>query len=54
VTPQLISIALAGHRWGIGKTKLYELIKYRAFRTVKIGSRRLVDVQSADKFFAEL
>jgi hypothetical protein len=54
MTPQLISIALAVQRWGIGKTKLYEFIKYRAFRTVKVGSRRLVDVQSADRFFAEL
>jgi predicted DNA-binding transcriptional regulator AlpA len=49
-----IRISDAIVRWGVGKTKLYELIKVRAFNAVKLGSRTLIDVQSGDAYFAEL
>ncbi len=52
--PIYITIAEATLRWGVGRTKFYELLKAGGFRTIKVGRRTLVDVRSGDAFFAAL
>jgi excisionase family DNA binding protein len=52
--PKLVTIARALHDYGIGRTKLYELMKDGAIRAVKLGGRTLIDVASADAFFEAL
>ena len=52
--PKLISIARALDHYGIGRTKLYELINAQAIRAVKLGGKTLIDVASADAFFEAL
>lgn len=49
--PVTISIKAAIERYGIGRTRLYELMDAGAIRAVKIGKRRLIVVESADAFF---
>ena len=41
-------------RLGIGRTKFYELLDSRAFKSVKIGRRRLVVSESLDAFIDSL
>lgn len=50
----LISIAEAGRRLGIGRTKTYELIKEGRFETVHVGSRHLVLEESLGAFVETL
>lgn len=52
--PVAISVAQACDRWGVGKTKLYDLINADNIRAVKIGSRTLIDVRTGDDYFASL
>lgn len=52
--PIAVSVEQACARWGIGKTKLYELIKAADIRAVKIGTRTLIDLRSGDDFFSSL
>jgi excisionase family DNA binding protein len=52
--PKLVTVARALQDFGIGRTKLYELIKAGAIRAVKLGGRTLIDVASADAFFEAL
>ncbi len=44
--PITVKISIAVRMTGIGRSKLYELIKAREVETVKIGSARLVIVDS--------
>jgi excisionase family DNA binding protein len=44
--PMTVKIAIAVRMTGIGRSKLYELIKAGEIETVKIGSARLVIVDS--------
>jgi excisionase family DNA binding protein len=39
---------------GIGKTKIYELLKTGQLRSVKVGGRRLIPADSIEKFLQEL
>lgn len=41
-----ISISEACSRWGIGRTRLYELLKEGALKAVKCGGRTLIIVES--------
>ncbi|MFZ4122936.1 MAG: hypothetical protein ACOYKM_14915 [Caulobacterales bacterium] len=52
--PKLMSVPTALDRYGIGRTKLYALIGVGAIRAVKLGSKTLIDVASADAFFDSL
>ena len=47
--PLNLSVAQACVALGIGRTKLYELIKDKKLRTIKIGARRVVPVASIRK-----
>lgn len=49
-----LSLIEGTDRYKIGRTKLHEFIRLNAFRTIKVGSRTLIDRQSADDFFAGL
>lgn len=42
------------HRYGIGRTKLYELLGAGALKASKLGAKTLIDVESADSFFSSL
>lgn len=46
MSPELITVANARGMMSVGRTKLYELINDGHLRTVKIGRRRLVRVDS--------
>jgi|APLow6443716910_1056828.scaffolds.fasta_scaffold4037845_1 excisionase family DNA binding protein len=50
----LESTEAARARLGIGRTKFYELLDSRAFKSVKIGRRRLVVSESLDAFIDSL
>lgn len=50
----LESTEAARARLGIGRTKFYELLDSRAFKSVKIGRRRLVVSESLDEFIDSL
>ena len=52
--PKLMSVPTALDRYGIGRTKLYALIGVGEIRAVKLGSKTLIDVASADAFFDSL
>lgn len=52
--PIYITIAEGTRRWGVGRTKFYELLKANGLRTIKVGRRTLVDVRSGDAFFDAL
>ena len=41
-----VSIADAGNSIGLGRSKIYELIKSGELKTIKIGRRTLVTVES--------
>ena len=41
-------------RLGIGRTKFYELLDAGAFKSVKIGRRRLIVSESLDQFIDSL
>lgn len=44
------SIRQAASALGVGRSKAYELMNAGAFETVKIGNRRLVRIDSVEKF----
>jgi excisionase family DNA binding protein len=52
--PRLLSIKQAIYELGIGRTAIYELIEAGKLRTVKIGRRRLVPIESIEEFVAVL
>jgi hypothetical protein len=52
--PKLLGIAAATRRYGVGRSSLYELFAQQKLRAVKFGKKTLVDVASADAFFASL
>ncbi len=52
--PITVKIAIAVRMTGIGRSKLYELIKSGKVETVKIGSSRLVIVDSLRQFIENL
>jgi excisionase family DNA binding protein len=54
-TPQEnISVGEAVHRFGIGRTKLYELIRSGQIEAVKLGRRTLIRADSARNFIDSL
>ncbi|SDS08594.1 helix-turn-helix domain-containing protein [Actinopolymorpha singaporensis] len=50
----LLTTAEAAERLRIGKSTLYDLIRSRRLRTVKIGKRRLVPVDALPEVIARL
>jgi excisionase family DNA binding protein len=52
--PRTMPVAEALRRYGIGRTKLYALISVGALKAVKLGTRTLIDVSTADAFFDAL
>lgn len=50
----LLTTTEAARRLGIGRSTLYDLIRSRRLRTVKIGSRRLVPVDALPDVIALL
>lgn len=50
--PRYLKIGGICKRYGLGRTKVCELIKNGRLRAIKIGSATLVDVVAADAFFA--
>lgn len=53
-TPLLIGIPEAAKRLGIGRSKLYELIKAREINLVRIGSRALIPMATLNAFVDKL
>jgi excisionase family DNA binding protein len=53
-TTDLLTVPEAAEGLRISKWMLYNLIRSRRLRTVKIGSRRLVPVPALQCFLAEL
>jgi hypothetical protein len=54
-TPLLfIGIPQAQLRYGVGRSKLYELLAQGFIEARKCGSRTLISVASADSYFAAL
>jgi excisionase family DNA binding protein len=51
---ELLTVPEAAQRLRISKWMLYNLIRSRRLRTVKIGSRRLVRVSAITAYLAEL
>lgn len=49
--PISISVNEALVRYGIGRTKLYELLGNGSLKAKKLGAKTLIDVASADVFF---
>ena len=52
--PFLVSIVEAGRMLGLGRTKIYDLVKQGELEVVSIGRRRLVSVASVKAFVARL
>jgi len=52
--PLCISVNQATARYGVGRTKLYELLGAGALKARKLGAKTLIDVDSADRFFSSL
>lgn len=52
--PISISVNEALVRYGIGRTKLYELLGDGSLKAKKLGAKTLIDVASADVFFKSL
>jgi excisionase family DNA binding protein len=50
-TPAAISVAELCHRYGIGKTLVYQEIKFGRLKVAKIGRRTLVRVADAQAWF---
>lgn len=53
-TPVTATVLDACDRYGIGRTLLYALLKEGAIRAVKCRGRTLIDIVSADAYFAGL
>jgi excisionase family DNA binding protein len=53
-TTELLTVAEAAARLRISKWMLYNLIRSRRLRSVKIGDRRLIPVPALRDFLAEL
>lgn len=51
--PLLISVNEFATMVGIGRTKVYELIGQNAIHTKMIGRRRLISLESAQKFASQ-
>lgn len=49
-----LTVADACKRYGIGKTKLYELIGDKRVEAVKLGSRTLVIADTVERYLASL
>jgi excisionase family DNA binding protein len=54
VTPLLYSVHGAARVLGLGRSKVYELIRTGTLRTVKIGRRRLVPAEALSAYVARL
>jgi excisionase family DNA binding protein len=52
--PEAISIPETCRRYGIGRSKLYELIRDGVVPTVKLGKRRLVRPETMRRVLASL
>jgi excisionase family DNA binding protein len=52
--PRLLSILRARRELGISRTTIYELIRDKKLRSVKIGRRRFVPAAAIDDFIAGL
>jgi excisionase family DNA binding protein len=52
--PRLLAIKQAIYELGISRTALYDLINAGKLRTVKIGRRRLVPIESIEECVAGL
>jgi excisionase family DNA binding protein len=52
--PRLFAIKQAIFELGIGRTAIYELIKNGKLKTVMLGRRRLVPLESIEEFIASL
>lgn len=52
--PMCISVNDAMKRYGIGRTKLYELLGDGSLKAWKLGAKTLIDLNGADAFFASL
>jgi len=52
--PISISVNEALTRYGIGRTKLDELLGDGSLKARKLGAKTLIDVETADDFFASL
>jgi excisionase family DNA binding protein len=51
-TPVTITINAAVARYGLGRTTLYAMMDAGTLRSVKVGWRRLIVVEQADRYFA--
>ncbi len=51
---ELLTVPEAAQRLRVSKWMLYNLIRSRQLRTVKIGSRRLIRVSAIAAYLAEL
>jgi excisionase family DNA binding protein len=51
--PIFISVSEAGTILGLGRTKIYEIIKNQELRSTRIGGRRLVEFASVERFAHE-
>ncbi|MEZ5959051.1 MAG: hypothetical protein R3C30_01300 [Hyphomonadaceae bacterium] len=49
-----VSIAEACERYGLGQTRFRELLRLNQIEAVRLGTRVLVSVTSADAYFASL
>ncbi len=52
--PRLISVNEFCRTFGIGRTKAYEVLKSGQLRSVKVGSRTLIDMESAHAWADDL
>jgi excisionase family DNA binding protein len=52
--PRLLGIEVAAQMLGVGRSPVYDLIRTRRLRTVKIGRRRLVPVDAIGEAVAQL
>jgi excisionase family DNA binding protein len=54
MTPLLLTVDEATERLRVSRWTLYNLIRSNQLRTVKIGRRRLVPVESLDEYLNQL
>ena len=54
VQPLFVDTATTQQMLGIGKTKLFDLLKSKKLKRVKIGTKTLVTVESINTFAASL
>jgi excisionase family DNA binding protein len=52
--PLSISVSQAMARYGVGRTKIYELLGDGSLKARKLGAKTLIDVEAADRFFLSL